>query len=204
MKKLLITSSILVLIACSKKEKQDEESGGLSNLVTNAKNYSKISGSINDVSKNIETLKKMTPLSNDELKAVLPEQLLGLKRSEFSVGDASMMNLVSAEAKYKDENNKRIDLQIMDGAGETGSGMVSIMMMGLNVTKEKVTETGFEKSEVINGMKAIISENKNGENIDSEIQLIAKDRYLLTLKGDGITLDELKKALAEFNISQLK
>lgn len=204
MKKLLITSSILVLIACSKKEKQDEESGGLSNLVTNAKNYSKISSSMNDVSKNIETLKKMTPLSNDELKAVLPEQLLGLKRSEFSVGDASMMNLVSAEAKYKDENNKRIDLQIMDGAGETGSGMVSIMMMGLNVTKEKVTETGFEKSEVINSMKAIVSENKSGENIDSEIQLIAKDRYLLTLKGDGITLDELKKALAEFDISQLK
>lgn len=205
MKKLMIGVLALNLISCSKTEtKTEEKSGGFPDLVSTAKNYGKVSSSLNKMSENIETLKKLTPLTNEELKSVLPENLMGLKRVELSVGDASMMNLVSAEAKYKDENNKRIELQIMDGAGETGSAMVSMMMLGLNVDKEKITETGFEKSAEIDGMNAIISEDKNGENITSKIQLIAKNRYLLTLDGTGISYEELKNALSEINMSQLK
>lgn len=204
MKNLLMSVLALSLISCSKNEtKTEEKSGGLSELVSNAKNYSKVSSSVNNMTKNIETLKNLTPLTNEELKKVLPETLLGLKRVELSVGDASMMNLVSAEAKYKDEN-KRIELQIMDGAGETGSAMVSILMMGINVDKEKITETGFEKSAEINGMKAIVSEDKNGESINSKIQMIAKNRYLMTLTGTGVSYEELKSALGEINMSGLK
>lgn len=205
MKKLMMSVLALCLISCSKTEtKAEEKSGGLTEMVSTAKNYGKVSSSVNKMSENIETLKKLTPLTNEELKSVLPENLLGLKRVELSVGDASMMNLVSAEARYKDENNKRIELQIMDGAGETGSAMVSMMMLGLNVDKEKITETGFEKSTEIDGMNAIISEDKNGENITSKIQLIAKNRYLLTLDGTGISYEELKTALSEIKMSQLK
>ena len=204
MKNLLMSVLALSLISCSKTEtKTEEKSGGLSELVSNAKNYSKVSSSVNNMTKNIETLKNLTPLTNEELKKVLPETLMGLKRVELSVGDASMMNLVSAEAKYKDEN-KRIELQIMDGAGETGSAMVSILMMGINVDKEKITETGFEKSAEINGMKAIVSEDKNGESINSKIQMIAKNRYLMTLTGTGVSYEELKSALGEINMSGLK
>ena len=204
MKNLLMSVLALSLISCSKNEtKTEEKSGGLSELVSNAKNYSKVSSSVNNMTKNIETLKNLTPLTNEELKKVLPETLLGLKRVELSVGDASMMNLVSAEAKYKEEN-KRIELQIMDGAGETGSAMVSILMMGINVDKEKITETGFEKSAEINGMKAIVSEDKNGESINSKIQMIAKNRYLVTLTGTGVSYEELKSALGEINMSGLK
>ena len=205
MKKLMMSVLALSLISCSKTEtKTEEKSGGLSEIISTAKNYNNLSKSADDVSKNIETLKQLKPLSNEELKQVLPETLMGMKRVELSVGDAAMMNLVSAEAKYKDENNKRIELQIMDGAGETGSAMVSILMMGLNVDKEKITETGFEKSAEINGMKAIVSEDKNGENIDSKIQMIAKKRYLLTLTGNGVSYEELKSALGEINMSELK
>ena len=204
MKNLLMSVLALSLISCSKNEtKTEEKSGGLSELVSTAKNYSKVSSSVNNMGKNIETLKNSTPLTNEELKKVLPETLLGLKRVELSVGDASMMNLVSAEAKYKEEN-KRIELQIMDGAGETGSAMVSILMMGINVDKEKITETGFEKSAEINGMKAIVSEDKNGESINSKIQMIAKNRYLMTLTGTGVSYEELKSALGEINMSGLK
>ena len=151
MKKLLMSVLALALLSCSKKEETvQEKSAGLSDMVSGVKNYSNLSKNVNNISKNIETLKQLAPLTNEELKKVLPETLMGMKRVELSVGDASMMNLVSAEAKYKDENNKKIDLQIMDGAGETGSAMVSILMMGLNVNKEKITETGFEKSAEIN------------------------------------------------------
>ena len=205
MKKLMIATAVLMLVTCSKEEKvKEEKSGGLSEMITTAKNYNKVSSSMQDVTKNIENLKNIPPLTNDELKAVLPEQLLGLKRRELSVGDNAMMNLSTAEAKYADDNNKRIKVEIIDGAGETGSAMVSIMMIGLNVNKEKTTETGFEKSTEINGVKSIVSEDKNGDRINSKIQTVLKNRYLLTLNADGFTYNELQKSLGELNMSALK
>ncbi|QOW09670.1 hypothetical protein Q73A0000_04465 [Kaistella flava (ex Peng et al. 2021)] len=205
MKKLMMTTAILMLVACSKEEKvKNEKTGSLSDLVSSAKDYSKVSSSMQDVTKNIENLKNIPPLTNDELKAVLPEQLLGLKRKELSVGDNAMMNLSTAEAKYSDEANKRIKVEIIDGAGETGSAMVSIMIMGLNVNKEKTTETGFEKSTEINGAKSIISENKSGDRITSKIETVLKNRYLLTVSADGFSYDELQKVLGELNTSALK
>ena len=206
MKKVIIATAALMLVACSKEEKvKTEKSGGLSDLVSTAKNYSKINSTMQDVGKNIENLKNLTPLTNDELKTVLPEELLGLKRRELSVGDNAMMNLSTAEAKYADdEKTKRIKVEIVDGAGETGSAMVSIMMMGLNVNKEKTTEFGFEKSTEINGVKSIVSERKEGENINSEIQTVLKNRYLVTLKADGFSYEQLKSALSTLNNSALK
>ena len=198
--------AVLMLVACSKEEKvKTEKSGGFSDLVSTAKNYKNINSSMQDVTKNIENLKNIPPLTNEELKAVLPEQLLGLKRRELSVGDNAMMNLSTAEAKYADDDkSKKIKVEIIDGAGETGSAMVSIMMMGLNINKEKTTETGFEKSTEINGAKSIISENKSGDEIESKIQTVLKNRYLVTLSADGFSYEELKTALGELNSSALK
>jgi len=205
MKKLIIAAAALMLVTCSKEEKvKEEKTGGLSDLVSTAKTYGKMGSSMQDVTKNIENLKNIPPLTNDELKAVLPEILLGLKRKELSVGDNAMMNLSTAEAKYADDENRRVKVEIVDGAGETGSAMVSIMMMGLNVNKEKTTEFGFEKSTEINGAKSIVSEYKNGEDINSEIQTVLKNRYLVTLKADGFTYEELKSALSTLNNSALK
>lgn len=205
MKKLMIAAAALMLVTCSKEEKvKEEKTGGLSDLVSTAKTYGKMGSSMQDVKKNIENLKNVPPLTNDELKAVLPEILLGLKRKELSVGDNAMINLSTAEAKYADDENRRVKVEIVDGAGETGSAMVSIMMMGLNVNKEKTTEFGFEKSTEINGAKSIVSEYKNGEDINSEIQTVLKNRYLVTLKADGFTYEELKSALSTLNNSALK
>lgn len=201
----MIATSVLLLVACSKEEKvKTEKTGSLSDLVSSAKSYSKVSSSMQDVTKNIENLKNIPPLTNEELKAVLPDQLLGLKRKELSVGDNAMMNLSTAEAKYTDDNNKKIKVEIIDGAGETGSAMVSIMMLGMNVNQEKITETGFEKSTEINGAKSIISEDKKSEKISSKIQTVLKNRYLLTLNADGFSYDELSKAIGELNTSALK
>lgn len=201
----MLSAAALVLFCCSKEEsKQEAKSGGLSDVVSNVKNYSKINSSVQDVSKNIETLKKMTPLTNEELKALLPEEILGLKRKELSVGDNAMMQLASAEAKYSDGDQKKIKLEIMDGAGETGSAMVSILMMSFNMNKEKITETGYEKTAEINGNKAIIKENSGENYVNSSIQMVAKNRYLITLTGDGISYDDLEKALNQLKLSQLK
>ena len=205
MKKIIIAIVALLFVACSKEEKvKEEQSGGLSDMITSEKASGKVSSTMEDVSKNIENLKNIPPMTNEELKSVFPENLLGLKRKELSVGDNAMMNISTAEAIYTDDNNKRIKVEIIDGAGETGSTMVSIMMTGLNSDTDKTTETGFEKSTEINGVKSIVSENKDGERINSQIQTKKKNRYLLTLYANGFTFNELQKVLTELNSSALK
>ena len=201
----MIMGAILTLVACSKEEKATvEKSGSLSDLVSDGKDYSKVNNAMQGINNNIETLKKLQPRTNQELKTVLPKQLLGLKRKEISAGDNAMLNLSTAEAKYTEGENKNIKLEIIDGAGETGSTMVSIMMMGLNADQEKITETGFEKSKEINGVKSTVSEDKKVDHVISKIQTVLKNRYLVTLTADGFSSDELQKALDEINISALK
>lgn len=161
-----------------------------------------MSASVDDVKNNMEELKTKTPVTNEELKAMIPENLYGLKRTEINIGSMSVMALQSAEATYKSDQ-KKININIIDGAGEAGGGFISVLMMTLNADMEKTTENGFEKTQEINGTKAFVSERKSGDNIDSEIKLIQKGRYMIDASGDGLTVEELAKAISEIDFSKL-
>ncbi|HYV53172.1 MAG TPA: hypothetical protein VE933_01180, partial [Chitinophagaceae bacterium] len=70
--------------------------------VTSKDGKSKVSVDVNsaaavsdDMQKKVEELKKLTPLTTDQLKMMLPEQLMGMKRSSFNAN--SMMGFASAE-----------------------------------------------------------------------------------------------------------
>lgn len=146
----------------------------------------------------------MTPLSNDELKAVIPETVLGLKTINLSAGDASMMNLSSAEAVYNtDDQSKNVKITVMDGTGKTGSSMVTLMMMTMNTTSEKTTEDGFEKNGEFNGVKTKISETKSGEQVNSEINYLVAKRFMLTIISRGYTVEELKNVMNDGSLSSL-
>ena len=201
---MILSVSLLVMASCSKEKESEKESTSIGDVFNGVKTMNTLSNSMEDIQKNTERLQKLTPMSNDELKAVLPETLLGLPRVSFSVGDNSMMKISSAEAEYKDENNKNIKLKVLDGAGETGSAMISILMMGLTSNSEKTTQDGFEKMGDFNGTKAQIKETKRESGVDSEINYILKDRYMITIEGDGYTTEELKKVMDLINGSSLK
>ena len=204
MKKLLMCVFALSLISCSKTEtKEEKKSGGFSDIVSGVKNANSMSNSVQDVTKNIEELKAMTPLSNEELKAAFPETLMGMKRTEISVGNAAMMNLSSATAKYKSDDNKSVTIEVMDGAGEMGSAMVASMIMGMSGEREKTTETGFEKTTQINGMKALVSEDKTESYVNSKIQIIVKKRYYISLSGKQISYEELQQVLGMMDLDKL-
>ena len=201
---MILSVSLLVMASCSKEKESEKESTSIGDVFNGVKTMNTLSNSMEDIQKNTERLQKLTPMSNDELKAVLPETLLGLPRVSFSVGDNSMMKISSADAEYKDENNKNIKLKVLDGAGETGSAMISILMMGLTSNSEKTTQDGFEKMGDFNGTKAQIKETKRESAVDSEINYILKDRYMITIEGDGYTTEELKKVMDLINGSSLK
>lgn len=201
MRKLIMTCAVLALFSC-KKEEKTEKKGKLADAITSVKNVNNISNSLVDIQKNLNELKTKTPVTNDELKAVLPENLMGMKRTELTLGSHSMANVSGAEATYKEEG-KSISVKIMDGAGPAGSGMISIFMMGLSANLEKTNEAGFEKITEVNGSKMSIKEYKRGNSLESEIQYISNNRFLIMAEGENVSYEELSNALKEINFSGL-
>lgn len=204
MKKTIVLLSMLAMIACKKTEEKTEEPGVM-DAVEGFNNISKAGDALKENEKQLEALKTMTPVTNEVLKEVLTEELGGLKRTRFNAGDASMMGLTTADAKYGDEvTGKEIEVSIMDGAGETGSSIISLTIMALSMNVETINDTETKKTETIQGFKCLTEEDENPDNISSSITFIYKERFQVALKGDKITLDELKSFLKKLDLSKLE
>lgn len=205
MKKLIILASALLFLAnCKKEEKTEEKSNSITDALGGVKTLNNLSNSMDDITKRAEKLKKLTPLSNDELKSAIPETAMGLKRKSLSVGDNSMMKISSAEADYSDDAEKSVKISITDGAGETGSAMISMLMLGFSTNSEKTTENSSEKMGEFNGVKASVKDTKDGERITCQVQYILKERYLISIDGNGYTSDEMKSVMNNLNTSSLR
>jgi hypothetical protein len=196
-----------MLISCGgnkSSEGVDSGSKSISEAVGGLKNLNKAGDAAKDWEKIQEKLAAETPLTNDEIKAMFPETLAGMKRKSFSVGDAQMMGMNSGQSTYADNDGKSVDLSIMDGAGETGASMVAMYAITLAMDNEQQTETGYTKITKFNGNRATIAENTYDDLVNSEITTLVGDRYIITLKGSGLNFNELEKVYNELNIKSLK
>ena len=185
----------LCLAACNNKPKTV--------TITSEDGKSKVSVDVNsaaetstDVQKKMEELKKLTPLSTDQLKSMLPDQLMGIKRSSFNAN--SMMGFASAEATYRDSSSdKQIELSIFDCAGEEGAGIYSLSYW-TKMSMQSETDNGYTKTVDFNGQKAVESYDKGNDRY--ELTYVASDRLLVTVKGEKTGLDAVKQAAQGLNL----
>lgn len=159
-------------------------------------------GSIKDMAKSaeesqskVEELKKLTPLSLDQLKALMPEEFMGMKRSNFSAN--SMMGAANCNATYKSEDGKELKLNIFDCAGEAGSSIYSLRYWTLwNFQQED--DNGYQKTVDFNGQKAI--EKYTKYNDEYGLTYMSGDRLLVSLEGEKMGLDAVKQAANNLNL----
>lgn len=198
--------SALLLSCGGNKSSEDsgDDSPGISEAISGFKNLNKVADATEDWEEKQKELAALTPLTNDEIKALLPESLSGMKRTKFTVGDASMMGLVLGQATYSDGQDKSVELSIIDGAGETGSGMIAIYVMALSMEMEEETETGFSKTTTIDGHRATVEEERGEGWINSEIASLVSDRYLVTLNGTGLSYNELGGVFKALDFGKFK
>lgn len=172
-------------------------------LVTSEDGKSKVTVDMNsvtaattDMQKKMEELKKLTPLTTDQLKNMLPEQVMGLKRSSFNAN--SMMGFATAQATYRDSSSdKKIDLSIFDCAGEAGAGVYSLSYW-TKMNMESETDDGYTKSVDFNGDKAVETYEKGNDTY--ELTYVSSDRLLVSVKGEKTGLDAVKQAAQNLNI----
>jgi hypothetical protein len=147
-----------------------------------------------DVQKKLEEMKKLPALSTDQIKALLPEELGGMKRTSFSAN--SMMGYGVGEAKYKSDDGKELRLMVYDCVGEAGVGWYNMMFFGMNM--ESQDENGYTKTVTFNGGKAIEKYEKNQEQYS--LTFPASNRLLINLEGEKTGLDAVKQAAGNLNL----
>jgi len=142
-----------------------------------------------EMEKKMEELKKLTPMTTEQLKALLPEELMGMKRTNFNA--TSAMGWGSANATYRNEGDeKKFEVNIIDCAGEAGSGIWTLNYW-TKMSYESENEDGYSKTVNFNGQKAVESYHKY--NDQHEITYTSGDRLLVTVKGEKTGVDAVKQ-----------
>lgn len=136
-----------------------------------------------------EALQKLTPLSLDELKASLPEEIMGAKRD--NVEATKMAGLANfSKADYKMNDSTDVELTVFDCAGTAGAGYYNMAFLGM-MSFEKDNESEYSKTIDFKGDRAIETCQKKRSRC--EFTFFGKDRYMVTLKGDNVGIDKLKE-----------
>src|SRR5258705_4642093 len=143
----------------------------------------------------IEELKKLTPLTTDQLKAMVPEEFMGMKRSNLNVN--SGMGVAFAGATYKGDGEKELKVSIWDCAGEAGAGIYGMRYYTL-WNFEQSDDNGYQKTVDFNGGKAIEKYSKS--NDEYGLTYVANDRLLVVLEGEKMGLDGVKDAAKNLNL----
>lgn len=195
----LLPVTIIFMLSCSNNREKGKisikDEKGKTTATFDLKSIEEIAKAAEKSEDKAEELKKLTPLTSDQLKAMMPEELMGIKRT--GVGASSISGASSGTASYKSEDGKELRLIIYDCAGEAGAGIYSLRYLTLwSIQFED--ENGYQKTVDFNGQKAI--ENYVKAREEYSIAFLSNDRFLVTVEGDKTGLDMVKQAANSLNL----
>lgn len=148
-----------------------------------------------EMTKKMEELKKLKPLNLDELKALLPEEIAGIKRTSFTTN--STMGFAVSQGEYKKDDSTEINVAIYDGAGEAGAGMYAMMYMTkMNVQSE--SSDGYTKTIDFKGGKAVETYEKGSDQ--TTLTYLANDRLLVVITGRNVDNQALRQVAEDLNL----
>lgn len=189
----LVTVAFL-LTACNNNTKKVEATSEDGKTTVSAE-VSQMQQASEEMKKQSEELQKLPPLSLDELKALLPEQLMTAKRTNFQTTSVTGAGL--AHAEYKLNDSTELELNIYDCGGPGGAGIYNMQYMGmLNIQSE--SEDEYTKTIDFRGGKAF--EHCDKPNNHCTITYFTGKRFLVTIEGHNVHPDGLKQAAGELKI----
>lgn len=187
----------LLFIACdnNNKPKNSISDVGKDGIEQVPSDSNKIKDAVQDMQQLKEELSKLTPLTNDDMKAKLPEQLMGAPASGAEVNAAVGTTVASADYKMNDSTD--LKLEIVDCAGPGGSGLFGVQYLNM-INTNSDNEEEYIKTIDLNGGKALESCMKNRNRCT--IGYFSGNRFLVSLMGNNVGIDALKDLAKELNI----
>ena len=196
---------IFLLWSCNSSEMKNINDG-TNEIEISTKTIQEANESLNNIDQKINILRTKEPIKSEDITKVFPIKILDFQRGKYTSQQSyNAMNFVFGDATYLNKE-KTINITITDGAGETGSAMVSIIMLALHSNVNKRNAQGFEETGVLNGKRAIFKEEilqgNNKQKLYS-IQYITRDRYAISISSKQVDLNELKKFNQHLKLDQL-
>ena len=133
------------------------------------------------------------------LKELLPADADGLPRKEASSEKTGAMGfkISTANAKYR-EDDSSIEVSIVDVAG---TGAIMGMAAWAMVDVDKESESGYEKTTTYKDHKAF--EKYDTNNKDGEIAVLIASRFVVSVKGNNVSMDKIKATLDDIDLGKL-
>lgn len=138
-----------------------------------------------------EHLELQIPMSNEQLKNWIPEKVGKMEQRKLIVGHKQGMEMSGAIATYKKDGHEemQISMEVLDGAGATGSVMLKSIKQKLIIDYNEEMDSGFSRIYEREGTR--VWEKVDTENHHSEIEFVLKERYHFIFKANQVGMEEL-------------
>ena len=145
--------------------------------------------------------KRVDPIATDQLKTFVPESFGGFAKKSSSVEKTGIAGLMvsKAEARYGDDTGKSMALEISDTGGV--SGLIGLASWA-GVEGEKEDDRGSEKTQKVGGR--LVHERTSKTGGTNEFGLVLGDRFVVSAKGNGVGVNELKAAISALDLARLE
>jgi uncharacterized membrane protein len=144
---------------------------------------------------------RVDPVSIELLKPLVPESFVGLARKSYSAEKTGFAGLMvsKAEARYSDDAEKSVTLDISDTGGVSGL-MAFAGWAGVEGVKED--DSGSERTHKVDGR--LIHEKTSKTGGSNEYAVVLADRFVVSAKGRGVDLQTLKDAVGSLDLAKLE
>ncbi len=210
---LMLLSFIFIMWGCGSNEgdpekndrdKPREERNDDEDTKTGFKGLDDFVDNMKEMQENFEEGKEVETVNFRDLKALLPEELDGLRRTSASgeKTNAFGLNVSKAEGEYKTEDNSsRIKITIVDMGGM--SGWAGMAAFGWTMTEiDKETEDGYERTIEYRGYKGL--EKYNTKRNDGKKEIMVAKRFMVTVEGDNVPMEAIDDAMDEIDLDELE
>ena len=143
---------------------------------------------------------KTKPVDFHALKAMLPDSLPGMKRDEASGESNQAMGIAAASATghYIDGSGNSVSVEITDMGSLSG---LAGLAPKFDPNLEKETDTGYERTTHVNGQ--LVHEQYDNRDKSGQVDIIAGNRFSVTVRGNGVDMDFLTNALKQVDFQKL-
>jgi len=135
-----------------------------------------------------------------ELKALLPAELPGLKRTSAAGEKSSAMGMTISFAEGRYEAGEGvIEIKLSDYGG---TGFATMMAAGWSMQEmDRETETGFERTTTIAGNKA--KEQYDTADQSGATEVLVAGRFLVEVSGSKVTAEAIRAAVEKIDLAKL-
>lgn len=148
--------------------------------------------------------KDVEPVEGSKLKALLPENIPNMKRTDASAERTEMMGIKisNATAKYHvpDDVDTYMNITITDLGNVSGPARMGLTHWTMTQFHRE-TDDGYTKTTTYKGYKAI--EEFKKMNNDAAFRVFVADRFIVAVEGRNVPMDTVKSVTGKIDFGTL-